>query len=114
MSEAVRIFYVTTRQLTVYRWDGEAFNAEQLFDVMADGQDIFSSYLEKAPDIISAILVDVIEEEYRNETIPHVMGADSRAVQERKLAQVFRQTPYRACQIQGREKKKDVRMIRCC
>jgi len=113
MAEQVRIFYITTRQLTVYQWDGKVLHAEQPFDIMADGQNIFAGYLEKSPDIISTVLVDIIEEEYRNETIPHVIGSDSKAVQERKLAQVFRQTPYRACQIQGREKKgrKDDRVL---
>ena len=49
------------------------------------------------------MLVDVVEEEYRHETIPHLYGADRRAVLERKLAWFFRGTPYTHVLPEGRE-----------
>ena len=49
------------------------------------------------------MLVDVVEEEYRHETIPHLYGPDRRAVLERKLAWFFRGTPYSHVLPEGRE-----------
>ncbi len=99
-----RIFYLNAQQLAVYQWDGTALEVHYRFDSTPEGQAAFAEYLTDAADIVSAMLVDVVEEEYRNETIPHLRGRDSDAVQSRKLAQLFRHTSYRTCQLQGREK----------
>ena len=60
-----------------------------------------------------SVLVDVVEEEYRQETIPHVSGADRKAVLERKFARLFRGTPYRMAQFQGRDsgERRDDRVL---
>jgi hypothetical protein len=108
-----RIFYLNAHQLMVYLWNGSELDVQCLFDSTPEGQVAFAEYLAAEADIVSAMLVDVVEEEYRNETIPHVLGRDRRAVQNRKLAQQFRHTPYRTCQLQGREKtgRKDDRVL---
>lgn len=100
----MRIFYLNMHQLVVYQWNGITLDVHYCFDSTPDGQSAFAEYLGGEADIVSAMLVDVVEEEYHNETIPHVMGRDREAVQNRKLAQQFRHTHYRTCQIQGREK----------
>ncbi|MEQ8496545.1 MAG: hypothetical protein RLW42_20205, partial [Gammaproteobacteria bacterium] len=66
--------------------------------------------IEQAP---LCVLIDVVEEEYRQETIPHVTGADRRAVLQRKYARLFRGTPYHAAQFQGREsgERRDDRVL---
>ena len=73
----------------------------------------FSRYLAGAPVTPLAILVDVVEEEYRPDTLPHVFGADRRAVQERKYARLFRGTGYCLTLYQGRETegRKDDRVL---
>ena len=48
-------------------------------------------------------MVDVVEEEYRQDVIPHVGGSDRRSVLERKHARLFRGTKYCHAIIQGRE-----------
>ncbi|MEQ8663345.1 MAG: hypothetical protein RLW62_21220, partial [Gammaproteobacteria bacterium] len=66
--------------------------------------------IEQAP---LCVLLDVVEEEYRQETIPHVSGADRRAVLARKYARLFRGTPYHTAQFQGRDsgERRDDRVL---
>jgi len=68
-----------------------------------EGLAAFARYLAAAPTAPVAILVDVVEEEYRQDTIPHVFGRDRRAVLGRKFARQFRGTPYWLALSQGRE-----------
>jgi len=49
------------------------------------------------------IFTDVAEEDIRLDAIPHVGRRDRETILGRKLAQVFRSTPYRYAQVQGRE-----------
>jgi len=48
------------------------------------------------------VMVDVAEEDFRSETLPHVAGRARREMVARKLAQLFRTAPYRAAWLQGR------------
>lgn len=48
------------------------------------------------------VMLDVVEEDFRAETLPHVWGRARREMVERRLAQHFRTTPYRAACRQGR------------
>ncbi|MFT4171831.1 MAG: hypothetical protein QM639_04685 [Rhodocyclaceae bacterium] len=49
------------------------------------------------------ILVDIGEEDFKQESIPHVVGADRKALLERKIQQHFFGTPYAASLSLGRE-----------
>ena len=59
------------------------------------------------------LITDVAEEDFRADTIPHVGGRDQEAISARRLAQIFRNTPYRHAFIQGREAegRRDDRVI---
>lgn len=48
------------------------------------------------------VMADVVEEDFRAETLPHVRGRARRAMVARKLGQFFRTAPYRAAWLQGR------------
>lgn len=103
MSEK-RIFYITANQLTVYWSAGERLHQDISFANESQGHFEFGEYLQAYSDISSDVLVDVIEEEFRIETMPHVFGRDRLAIQERKLRQIFHRTRYRSAEVQGREK----------
>jgi hypothetical protein len=108
-----RIFYASGSGLDVFVYDGRAFLGELAFGPDEAGRAAFADYIAQDPAIVSHLIVDVIEEEYRNETIPHLFGADRRTVVARKLEQSFRNTPYRAAQLQGRtpEGRRDDRIL---
>lgn len=101
---AKRLFYLTTQNLSVYHWqDGRLYGPfEFLYD--QTGFEDFEKFLSHRHNILSFLLVDFVEEEFRSEKIPHVVGGDKRALLKRKLNQFFRSTPYRQAIIQDREK----------
>lgn len=94
-------------------YDGRAFLGELAFGADAAGLAAFRDYLRQEPDIVSSLIVDMIEEEYRNETIPHLLGRSRHAVIARRLEQSYRATPYRAAQVQSRleEGRRDDRVL---
>jgi hypothetical protein len=49
------------------------------------------------------LVTDLVEEDFRLDTIPHLRGSDRAAVLERKLGQIYRASPFRHAMIQGRE-----------
>ena len=74
------------------------------------------SFSRAIGDLVAApicVLVDIVEEEYRQDTIPHVGGADRKAVLQRKYARLFRGTSYHYALRQGRETegRKDDRVL---
>jgi len=89
--------------LAVYHWDGGALETSWLFEISPAGRRFFGRYLEATPRIPTYFLVDLLEEEYRQETMPHVFGVDRWALISRKKSRLFRDTPYIHVAIQGRE-----------
>ncbi len=108
-----RIFYIASNELTAVYCNGGRVQLLGDFPATPEGFEMFGEYLKKEPDFPSAFLVDVIEEEFRIDTVPHVMGLDRIKLLERKLAGQFRSTPFRSATIAGREKngRKDDRVL---
>ncbi|MDX1519941.1 MAG: hypothetical protein R3318_07430, partial [Gammaproteobacteria bacterium] len=109
-----RAIFLSTDKLSVYHWENGKLGNSYLFDVSKDGQAYFDRYLKDSGRVSTYFLIDFIEEEFRQDTIPHVHGADRQAVIERKKARLFRDTPYYYADIQGREgegRKDDVVMF---
>lgn len=100
-----RIFYISANALTVYLSRGREPRQLASFPASIEGQAAFSAYLAEQRDQLSLVLVDVIEEEYRNVALPHVRGSEQRQVFQRRAAQLFRHTPYSAGQVHGRDKQ---------
>lgn len=87
----------------LYPFAGDSPGQAYVFAADEQGLSQFARCLRELPPDPLAVLVDVVEEEYRAETIPHVGRVDRRAVLERKYARLFRGTPYRHALAQGRE-----------
>ncbi|MBT6277325.1 MAG: hypothetical protein HOI95_24735 [Chromatiales bacterium] len=73
------------------------------FPANDDGLRSFAQYLLGAPGIPSYLLVDLVEEEFREETVPHVFGSDRRALLRNRQSRLFRDSRYSGAIIQGRE-----------
>jgi len=110
---AKRAFYITPNDLTIFIRRGNVWQEEICFHTSPDSLEAFNTYLAWQSDIVSCLLMDLIEEEYRNETIPHVSGRDRQALLKRKMKHLFRATPYCTAQLQGREKfgRRDSRVL---
>jgi len=100
-----RVLLLAAERATLYlARAGRVVDALQ-FPAGDEGLAAFARYLAAAPRAPLSILVDVVEEEYRQDSIPHVFGRDRRAVLGRKFARQFRGTPYWLALGQGRERE---------
>ena len=100
---AKRIFYVTSTDLTAVYCDRGQVKLIGKFDLTDEGVGAFADFLKQDPDHPSAFIVDVIEEEFRIENIPHVGGADRDRLLERKAAALFHAATFTSAQVIGRE-----------
>lgn len=76
-----------------------------MFGTDESGRRNFARYLQQTPDYPIYVLVDIMEEEFRTDTIPHVFGSDRKALIKRRQSRLFKETVYFHTQIQGREEQ---------
>lgn len=95
--------YHTGRNTEVHTWRRGALSARHVFNADAEGIAEFTAYLEKHAKRPLYFLVDIIEEDFRLETIPHILGRSRAALINRKLGQVFRNETYRHTALQARD-----------
>jgi hypothetical protein len=98
-----RALFVSAHKVAVYHWHKGDLASSYLFDANQEGKQYFERYLRETPNIPMYMLVDVFEEEFKRDTVPHVFGADRESIIERKKARLFRDTPYYNAMVQGRE-----------
>lgn len=98
-----RALFIAGDKAFVHHWQGGALAESFVFEADDAGLAQFERYLSESPPMPVRMLVDMVEEEYRQDTIPHVFGKDRKALIERKKARLFRGTPYCHAVLQGRE-----------
>ncbi len=94
-------------------WRGNRVNECRMFAHDDDGLAGFRDYLAGFTNVPVQIMVDVVEEDYRFETLPHTTGSDRAEMVGRKLKQHYRNTPYMAASQIGRDsgKRRDDRYL---
>lgn len=99
-----RVFYVTQGSLSV--WDLRHRAPVRVSEFADDdaGLSDFDDYLSKTSGIPSAMLVDVIEEEFKLQSMPKLGMRDRGSLIARRCASTFRRTPYRSSLFQGKSK----------
>jgi len=85
-----RLCYFTSQRVTAYLWAKGELHKEGVFDMSEKGVAEFSRYVAGAPGSLFYVLADMVEEDFFQENIPYVRGADRRALLARKLAQRYR------------------------
>jgi hypothetical protein len=110
---AKQLLYLSNNQLSATIWEKGVFSEPQTFDQYPSGWLKFAQYLARHREIPAYLLTDLIEEDFQRETIPHVMGPARKNLIERRLLNLYRDTPYRQATQQGREKdgRRDDRML---
>lgn len=83
-------------------WHGGRLGESQYFSNDANGREHFSVYL-KSTRHPAYLMVDVIEEDFRLETVPHLIGAARRGLLARKYEQFYRSTPFRQATLLMRQ-----------
>jgi hypothetical protein len=82
---------------------GKRIVARREFAVTGAGAAEFEHQVARMAALPTHFFVDLADEDFRLDTIPHVGAGDRSAIFARKLQQVFRNTPYRHAEMQGRE-----------
>ena len=101
-----RLFYFTGYRLSVLHWKGKELVGHSSFEPTPEGLDQFRNYLVKTENIPGKFIVDVIEEDFRNEKIPHVGSKDRKAVISRLIDRYYRSSQnYSYHELIGREKE---------
>lgn len=100
-----RALFVGAEKVSVYHWEKGELGSSYLFDVDDTGRENFERYLAESDNTPMTIVVDIIEEEFRQDTIPHVFGSDRAALIERKQTRLFRDAEYVYVENQGREEE---------
>ncbi|MDE2311017.1 MAG: hypothetical protein KGL01_09350 [Betaproteobacteria bacterium] len=95
-----------------YTWKNGALSGEQRFADNPEGKEQFVEFLQNHPDP-AYLLADLIEEDFRHETVPHLRGGERTALIQRKFDQYYRNTPFRqALPLQRRkEGRRDDEML---
>ncbi|MES2934255.1 MAG: hypothetical protein V4805_12305 [Pseudomonadota bacterium] len=108
-----QLFYLTNHELTAYIWQKADLLRVDSFENDTAGWQRFADYLAEAQMAPSYFLVDLIEEDFQRDTVPHVRGKTRRLLIDRRLAQLYRDTPFRHAALQGRdhEGRKDDRYL---
>ena len=102
-SSTRRALFVGSDKVSVYHWVNNNIGNSYLFDASVEGFENFGRYLSEVANDPMYVLLDTPVEEYRLDTIPHVFGADRKALIGRKQDRAFRGTPYLYSEVQGRE-----------
>jgi hypothetical protein len=95
--------YLTNTRLVSMTTQGKRIVARREFAVTGTGVAEFENHVSAIEEMPTHLFVDIADEDFRLDTVPHVGGRDREALVARKLAQIFRNTPYRHAQMQGRE-----------
>ncbi|MCK4833789.1 MAG: hypothetical protein KAT12_03390 [Gammaproteobacteria bacterium] len=100
-----RLFYFTGYRLSVLHWKGKQLVGTSSFEPTETGLNKFRSYLSQTENLPGKFLVDVIEEDFRNERIPHVGSRDRGSVINRLIDRFYRSSKdYCYSEVIGREK----------
>ena len=112
-SAAPRVLLIGGDRAILYLFDGKRLAQAYIFNGDDAGYALFDRCLTELGPAPLCVLVDVVEEEYRQDTVPHVGRSDRRAVLARKYARLFRGTTYHHALAQGREGdgRKDDRVL---
>ena len=106
---ARRVFFLSNSRLTVHHRVGGKPGPNATHPLSFDGEESgvaeFSLYLHRFPDAATCIIADVVEEEFREETIPHVPAWERRALLRARADRAFREAPHVHFTMLGRERR---------
>ncbi len=97
------LLFICNDSLQAYGWRGSQLQSLGLFPASAEGRAALGELARTHTRIPFYALLDVVEEDFHTDTIPHVRGKDRAALLVRKLQQQFRGSQYVNAWVQGRE-----------
>lgn len=107
------VLLITETSAQLLLWQQRKLSDLQTFRNDPDDQDQFVETIRKYREYPVIIIADLIDENFRHDTIVHVGGKDREALLKRKLDFAFRNTRYRIGIVTGRnpDGRKDDRIL---
>jgi hypothetical protein len=97
------MLHLTGDRLCCWHWERGLLSPGLCFDASPAGVQSFAAWLEGRQETPALLLADLVEEDFQRHLLPHVTGRAGLAMRERRLAQSWRDTPFRSVHLQGRE-----------
>jgi hypothetical protein len=94
---------VSATQATVAMSRGGKLAPCSVFRNDEQGRENFDRYLAGVRNVPVLVMADAVEEDYRFELLPHATGRDRSELLDRRLRQLYRNTPYCNAVLQGRD-----------
>ena len=91
--------------MVAQEWSGRKLESSVYFEPDEQGLDLFSAYLRSFKGEPVRLMVDLIEEEFRQVKIPLLRGSDRKAILKRNYVKYFRNSKYKYSISQSVEKK---------
>lgn len=99
--------------MLAYHWSANRFRLAHVFEPDPQGYQDFEAFLQATPKRPVRLMVDIIEEGFRVESMPRAFGGDRKSLTQRLLTRHFRTTSYRHLIVQGRHKtgRRDLQVL---
>ncbi|GAB4122760.1 MAG: hypothetical protein Fur0026_14740 [Sideroxydans sp.] len=102
------LLFLSAETFQSYVWHRNGAVSMREFSNDADGREQFANMLQRRRHQFALryrlwMLVDIIEEDFHLESIPHLLGPSRRALIERKFEQYYRTTPFRQATLIKRQ-----------
>lgn len=100
-----RILFLKGEKLISFHWNGKKLTGKVSFHADTEGFKSFELYLASLPRFPIKFIVDVIEEDFRFEEIPHVFGSAKNALIQRYKNRLFRDAEHTYVEFQRRNRE---------
>lgn len=98
-----QLFYLSSEGLLASLCQRGVLGESAFFAADEAGLQAFAAWLARQGQTPAWLLADLVEEDFQVQQLPHVGGKAGRNLRERRLSQLYRETPYRRATILGRE-----------
>ena len=100
---AKHFLYLTNDKMIALTWQSGGIVERDVFSATDAESPEFADYLARHAALPTYLITDLIEEDFRIDTVPHLRGGDREAVLGRKMAQLYRASTFRHAIVQDRE-----------
>lgn len=97
------LLFLSAAHCQACTWLNNELSLDECFLDNAEGHEQFAVFLQNHRDPVT-LLTDLVEEDFRHETIPHLRGSERTELIQRKLEQYYRNTPFRQATLLQRSK----------
>lgn len=99
------IVYLTNKGLILYRRDKKSLREELRLDDPQTAQPALAEYFNRHGKKPVTVLLDIMEETHKLDSVPHLNSRDRRALLQRKKNQLFPGKHFTYCALRGRDKE---------